>query len=311
MEKKQVFLLPGEITVTRQPTVISTLLGSSVAVCLFNKDKKFGGMNHFLLPTGAPGDAPGKAGDVATRKLVEAMLKVDRNTAVLEAKIYGGGDSTAGSLEKENLGKQNVEMALRTLKELGVAVVEQQVGGGGRKIYFDNDTGVVQVRDIAKSETKLHQEAKKRDLAGRRIRTLIVDDSATVRGVLRKALSLDPEIEVVGEAEDPFEARTKILELDPDVITLDIIMPKMDGVSFLKKLMVHYPKPVIIVSSVAQKGSKMRFRAQEIGAVDVVDKEDLKLYQGLDTVNKILGPKIKLAAIAHVKKRDASEIANI
>lgn len=312
MDKKQVFLLPGEITVTRQPTVISTLVGSSVSICLYNREKRFGGMNHFLMPTGSSSDAPGKKGDVATRKLVETMLKADRNTAALDAKVYGGGSSSTESHDKgEDVGKKNVDMALKILAEMGVKVVEKKVGGGSRKIYFDNETGDVQIRDIAKSESAAHKEAKKKDLAGRKIRTLIVDDSATVRGVLRKALSLDPEIEIVGEAEDPFEARTKILELDPDVITLDIIMPKMDGVSFLKKLMVHYPKPVIIVSSVAQKGSKMRFRAQEIGAVDVVDKEDLKLYQGLDTVNKILGPKIKHAAVAHVRKRDASEVANI
>jgi two-component system chemotaxis response regulator CheB len=312
MEKKRVFLLPGEIAVTRQPTVISTLLGSCVSVCVFNKAQGFGGMNHFLLPTGTGKEMLGKFGDHATGKLVETMLKADRNVKNLTAKVYGGG-SVAGHLDSgADIGRQNIEMAVQVLQEKGIEIVHRDVGGDfGRKIYFDNTSGDVEVRQIPKSELNKEQAAKKSDLAGRKIRTLIVDDSSTVRGVLRRALSMDDEIEIVGEAEDAYQARDMILELDPDVVTLDIIMPKMDGVSFLKKLMVHYPKPVIIVSSVAQKGSKMRFRAQEIGAVDVVDKEDLKLYQGMDTVNKILAPKVKQAAATVVKRRETDDIANI
>ncbi|MBI5814967.1 MAG: response regulator [Nitrospinae bacterium] len=311
-DKKRIFVLPGEIALTKQPSVIATLLGSCVAVCLFNKKGRFGGMNHYMLPTGTDASMLGKYGDYSTEKLINSMLKADAEKRNLVAKVYGGG-AVVGHLNSGfDIGIRNIETALNILAKHGIDIAERMTGGdSGRKIFFDNYTGDVEMRLIEKSEMTKQLEAKKQDLAGRKIRTLIVDDSATVRNILRRALDLDKEIHVVGEAEDAFDARNKILELDPDVITLDIIMPKLDGVSFLKKLMVHYPKPVIIVSSVAQKGSKMRFRAQDIGAVDVVDKEDLKLYQGMETVQRILSQKIKLAAHTHVKKRSAEDVANI
>lgn len=101
------------------------------------------------------------------------------------------------------------------------------------------------------------------------------------------------------------------MELDPDVITLDIIMPKMDGLAFLKKLMMHFPKPVIVVSSVAQEDGKQRSRARMIRAVEVIDKEDLKMYQGLGTAAPLLCGKIRLAALTSVKKRTEAEIGHI
>ena len=109
-------------------------------------------------------------------------------------------------------------------------------------------------------------------------RVLVVDDSSAVRTLLTKGIELDPDLAVVGTAEDAYEARSKLLELDPDVITLDIVMPRMDGVTFLKKIMVYKPKPVIIVSTIAQHGSAMRKRAEEIGAAGVIDKEELQIY---------------------------------
>ncbi|VAX23162.1 Chemotaxis protein CheD [hydrothermal vent metagenome] len=312
MEEKKIFVLPGEIALTKQSAEISTLLGSCVAVCLYNKKLKFGGMNHFMLSTGGNKSMAGKYGDYSTRKLIDSMLRADGNVNNLEASVYGGGAVVGHLSSGFNIGEKNIKMAIDILRERKIKIRTQKTGGdSGMKVYFNNHTGVIEVRMILKSELTLQLEAKKKDLAGRKIRVLIVDDSATVRNILHKAFDLDDEIHVVGEAEDAYDARSKILELDPDVITLDIIMPKMDGVSFLKKLMVHMPKPVIIVSSVAQKGSKMRLRASDIGAVDILDKEDLKLYQGLDTVRRILTAKVKIAAATHVKKREAREVANI
>ncbi|HEB72070.1 MAG TPA: response regulator, partial [Nitrospirae bacterium] len=106
----------------------------------------------------------------------------------------------------------------------------------------------------------------------RRIKVLIVDDSAIARQVIGKALESDPEIEVVGAAPDPYVARDKIIELKPDVISLDVEMPRMDGVTFLQKIMKHHPLPVVMVSSLTQKGAEITMQALESGAVDVVAK---------------------------------------
>jgi two-component system chemotaxis response regulator CheB len=105
-----------------------------------------------------------------------------------------------------------------------------------------------------------------------RIKVLVVDDSALVRKALTDALSQDPEIEVVGSACDPYVAREKIVALDPDVLTLDLEMPRMDGLTFLRILMQHHPLPVVVVSSLTQAGSQAAMDAVEAGAVDVLAK---------------------------------------
>jgi len=105
-----------------------------------------------------------------------------------------------------------------------------------------------------------------------KIKVLIVDDSAIVRKIFSEDLSREADFEVVGAAPDPFVARDKIVRLKPDVVLLDIEMPRMDGLTCLKKLMHYYPLPVIIVSSLAPKGSKMALEAMEYGAVDVLSK---------------------------------------
>ena len=106
----------------------------------------------------------------------------------------------------------------------------------------------------------------------KKIRVLVVDDSALVRRMISDALARDPEIEVVGAACDPYAARDLILERQPDVLTLDIEMPRMDGLTFLKILQEHRPMPVVIISSLTQAGSTLALRAMELGAVDVLGK---------------------------------------
>jgi two-component system, chemotaxis family, protein-glutamate methylesterase/glutaminase len=107
---------------------------------------------------------------------------------------------------------------------------------------------------------------------GKKVRVLVVDDSAVVREVLVRELGRHPEIEVVGTAPDPYLARDKIVRLSPDVMTLDLEMPRMDGLTFLRKLMEHHPVPTIVVSSLTAKGSQMAMEALQIGAFDVLCK---------------------------------------
>lgn len=108
--------------------------------------------------------------------------------------------------------------------------------------------------------------------ASRKIRVLVVDDSALARRAIRDALGQDPGIEVVGVAEDAYVAREKILELEPDVITLDLEMPRMDGLTFLKILRTHHPVPVVVVSSLTPQGSAKALEALAAGAVEVLGK---------------------------------------
>src|SRR5947207_9794925 len=107
---------------------------------------------------------------------------------------------------------------------------------------------------------------------GAKIKVLIVDDSAIVRKLLSQALSEEPDIEVVGTAPDPYVARDKILALNPDVLTLDIEMPRMDGLTFLSKLMRHHPMGVIVVSSLGQASCHTAMEALRLGAVEVLAK---------------------------------------
>jgi two-component system chemotaxis response regulator CheB len=110
--------------------------------------------------------------------------------------------------------------------------------------------------------------------AARKIRVLVVDDSALARRAISDALSQDPEIEVVGAASDAYKARDEILALQPDVVTLDLEMPRMDGLTFLKILQEHYPVPVVVVSSLTPSGSAKALEALAAGAVDVLAKPD-------------------------------------
>jgi len=133
------------------------------------------------------------------------------------------------------------------------------------------------------------------------VRVLIVDDSAVTRRVLRMGLEGCEGIQVVGEAGNAFEARDQILSLDPDVLSLDIEMPEIDGITFLRQLMKHLPKPVVITSSHVRAGSEMEGRARAAGAVEVIDKNRLQPARGLDGIRNVLAPALRRAAASRPK----------
>jgi two-component system chemotaxis response regulator CheB len=134
-----------------------------------------------------------------------------------------------------------------------------------------------------------------------RIRVLIVDDSAIVRKLLSEALSGERDIEVVGTAPDPYVARDKILALKPDVLTLDIEMPRMDGVTFLKRLMHFHPLPVIVISSLGVASSRVALEALEAGAIDVLAKPGGP--QSVGDLRQGLAAKIRAAKAARLRTR--------
>ncbi|WP_109487412.1 protein-glutamate methylesterase/protein-glutamine glutaminase [Occallatibacter savannae] len=141
-------------------------------------------------------------------------------------------------------------------------------------------------------------------IAQNRIRVLIVDDSAIVRKVLTDALSGEPDIEVVGTAPDPYVARDKIIALQPDVLTLDIEMPRMDGLTFLKKVMHYRPMPVIVISSLGTASSRTALQALEAGAIDVLAKPGGP--QSVGELRLSVASKIRAARIARLRSSSAT-----
>lgn len=313
-EAKRIFLLPGESTYAKRKTTISTLLGSCIAVCLYDWRNKTGGMNHYMLPTQKmDGLAPGKYGDFAIESLIEVALRTGAKRHNLVASIYGGGHvighlDAAAKLGATDVGAKNIAIAHELLKKNQIEIIKAQTGGDqGRKIAMDSETNEITMRPIARIAANVQKSAVKSLLKKRKIRVLIIDDSATVRRILRRGIESSDDLEVAGEAENPFEAREMILEYDPDLLCLDIIMPRMDGLTFLKKIMRYKPIPTVIVSTIAKKGSEMRKNVLAAGASGVLDKDELHIYRGTEAIEKQLLPALRNAVFADVKgKEDAA-----
>jgi two-component system chemotaxis response regulator CheB len=146
-------------------------------------------------------------------------------------------------------------------------------------------------------------------MGDRKIRVLIVDDSAVVRQTLTYIFSQDPELEVIGAAGDPYAAAEKIGEQVPDVMTLDIEMPRMDGLTFLRKVMTQHPIPVVICSSLAEEGTRSALEALENGAVEIVTKPRLGVRQFLEEASTTLCDAVKAAAGARLRPVSTRRVA--
>jgi len=140
----------------------------------------------------------------------------------------------------------------------------------------------------------------------KKIRVLVIDDSALIRKILTDLLNSARDIEVVGTAPDPLIAREKIKALNPDVLTLDVEMPKMDGISFLSNLMRLRPMPVVMISSLTEKGADVTLQALELGAIDFVSKPKLDLASGLASYTEEILEKVRVAATAKVRTAPGS-----
>ena len=136
----------------------------------------------------------------------------------------------------------------------------------------------------------------------KKIRVVVVDDSALVRSLLAEIINRQQDMECVGTANDPLIAREMIRELNPDVITLDIEMPKMDGIEFLGRLMRLRPMPVLMISTLTERGAEVTMRALELGAVDFVAKPRIGLVDGINELASQIVDKVRVAAQAHVRR---------
>jgi len=137
----------------------------------------------------------------------------------------------------------------------------------------------------------------------KRIRVLIVDDSAVVRNVLTKILDTDSEIKVIGTASDPYIAAAKMRDEIPDVITLDIEMPRMDGLTFLKKIMTQHPLPVVVISSLTGEGTETAIKALEYGAIDIITKPKLSTREFFEESKVTICEVVKAAGSAKLTRK--------
>jgi two-component system chemotaxis response regulator CheB len=147
---------------------------------------------------------------------------------------------------------------------------------------------------------------------GKKIRVIVVDDSALVRSLLAEIINRQADMECIGTANDPLIAREMIRELNPDVITLDVEMPRMDGIDFLGRLMRLRPMPVLMISTLTERGAEVTLKALELGAVDFVAKPRVGLSSGLNELAGQIVDKIRVASVAHVRRlqREPATAAN-
>jgi len=144
----------------------------------------------------------------------------------------------------------------------------------------------------------------------KKIRVVVVDDSALVRSLLSEIINRQRDMECVGAANDPLIAREMIRERNPDVITLDVEMPRMDGLDFLGRLMRLRPMPVVMISTLTQRGAEVTLRALELGAVDFIAKPRIGLAEGIKELSDQIVEKIRVAAAAHVRRAPASGVVS-
>jgi two-component system chemotaxis response regulator CheB len=144
-----------------------------------------------------------------------------------------------------------------------------------------------------------------------KIRVLVVDDSALVRSLVAEIINRERDMECVGTANDPLIAREMIRELNPDVLTLDIEMPKMDGIDFLGRLMRLRPMPVVMISTLTERGADVTMRALELGAVDFVAKPRIGLVDGINDLAGQIVDKVRVAASAHIRRVVATNVNTV
>ncbi len=298
------YLFPGKFAAFKEETVISTLLGSCVAVAIHDPTTKIGGLNHYLLPEGTPEETSARYGANAIPMLIDECVRLGANRNKLQAKIYGGGNVISLSHLGITIGKRNIDLAEQLLQAAGIPILEKNVAGeSARTLKYNTATFEVIHHSSQDNAEKQPVDVSgfKPLLAAKSVKVLIVDDSATVRTLFSNIFSKSG-LEVVGVAADAYQAREMIIQKKPDVITLDIEMPKMSGVMFLEKIMKHLPIPVVMVSSLESNGTAA-LKSLELGAVEFVHKPSQYDPAILKNLAGMLVEKVRAAASVNVLKK--------
>lgn len=297
---KQIYLYPGQWAYSEEEAELSTILGSCVGVALYDYKLKVGALNHYLLPRLKANEAEStRYGNIAMTTIIETMLKNGSDRKSLQAKIYGGASVLSGVTIGDGIGASNIDLAIQILDEYRIPILEKNVGGTkGRKIYFNTSTFSVKHNLMGGDNDKIDTTGFGIVELSKRVKVVIVDDSATVRSLFQKIFEKHG-IDVVGVAANPYEARELIVATKPDVITLDLEMPRMNGVVFLEKLMKHMPMPVVVVSSLGNQG-EAALKTLELGAVEFIHKPSQFDPTILRQLGEMLVEKVRAAASVNV-----------
>jgi two-component system chemotaxis response regulator CheB len=296
----------GQLKVSSTPTVLTTTVSQSVAVCIYSVNGSAGGITHYSLPSKSLSKMSMQHdlnyGESSIKLLVSALLKLPGVlNKDLRAKIVGGAKSKTD--HASNIAEQNISKAHEILNLLQISIVGEDCGGSlERKIFFYSDTGRLRVSatgpvkaemifttSTSEDRPKVLQKVAKK-------KVLIIDDSKPIRNILTKILESD-EIEIIGTAASAAEALPMIKTLRPDVITLDIHMEGKDGVTFLKEYLPIFPIPTIMISSISMQESNHVLNSLEIGAVDYIEKptiQEIVSKKGLFQEKVLIASKIRV-----------------
>ncbi len=267
-------------------------------------------------------------GNLAMERLVNEILKRGGQRRRLEVKIFGG--ASIGT-DPFGIGNRNADYAERYFAHEGMRVWRATSGDARRAGCCIAPHAGEPSSGTDDNATRGHRQRSGLRHApaeagsswlGRALSSepweprhahpvLIVDDSALIRQILTDILSAAPDITVVGTAPDPIVAREKIRTLNPDVLTLDIEMPRMDGLTFLSRLMALKPMPVLVISTLTQKGADTAIRAMELGAVDYVPKPLLGIADGMAALAAEIVAKVRAAALAKPRIRSGATTAPV
>ncbi len=290
MHSKKINLISGKMAIGMNSEIISTVLGSCISICIFDIKKKIGGMNHYIIAEPVENkDELLNYGITAIPLLIKEFKKIGSEPKNLKAKIIGGSVDPLIILNgMVPPGIQNINIAHKILIHFGIEIVAEETGGNfSRQVEFNTGTGEIRFKKISKNF--IVPEIKKLS----KIKVLIIDDSIAMRKIIRKMIEKDPIIEIIGEAEDPLKAIELRKIIKPDVITLDLHMPKMDGVTYLRQYMPEDPIPTIIVTDYNLKNTGPVMDALDSGAFDYVQKPELS---HLEEISEVLISKIKAAS---------------
>lgn len=312
----------GEIIVSPQPIVISTVLGSCVSVALYCEKTCAGGMIHYAHPESLSLDTHPedyRYGNLALPALIQQLIDLSGlDCTHFVAKLVGGAGEIDGISKTFDIGSANVEIAKKILSDKKIPIIGEDCGGrNGRKVLFHTTNCRLQVAMVASRQAEAAQttqgpvneklpeiskipftmESKVPAKKFAKRKVLIVDDSKVIRDLLKRILQEDSDLEIIGFAADAIEAAEIVKKNPPDVITLDIHMPKMTGVEWLEKLLPAQPIPVVMISSLQfQEGNEV-FRALELGAVDYIQKPSAS---ELSIIGPLIREKVRQASYAKV-----------